>query len=111
MARVPRAFVEARRYIQEHWRDLLTLADIARQCHVSASHLCKGFQEHFDTSPISFAIDVKMEQAKELLLGTDLNITEIAEACGFADLFYFSRMFKKRVGSSPRAYRTMVRSG
>lgn len=52
-----------------------------------------------------------MEQAKELLLGTDLNITEIAEACGFADLFYFSRMFKKRVGSSPRAYRTMVRSG
>lgn len=109
--RVPAAFIEARAYIQEHWRDAFSLAELAGACHVSPSHLCKGFQKHFGVSPISYAIDLKLEQAKELLRDVDLNITEVALECGFADIFYFSRMFKKRVGFGPKTYRQRLLAG
>jgi AraC-like DNA-binding protein len=103
--RVPAAFRVARSLIEERWQEPFSLSEIAEACHISRSYLCKGFRKYYGTSPASHMIDLKLAHAKELLRDVDLNITEVADECGFSDIFYFSRTFKKRVGVSPKAYR------
>ena len=49
-----------------------------------------------------------MEEAKRLIEEADMNITQISEQLGFADVHYFSRIFKNRVGVSPKQYEKMV---
>jgi AraC-like DNA-binding protein len=109
-AHVPASLIAARAYIQEHWRRRFTLGAVAEACHVSPSHLCKGFRKHFGVSPVSLAIDLKLDHAQELLRDADLTVTEVALECGFADIFYFSRTFKKRIGIGPKAYRRKILS-
>lgn len=102
---IPSAFVRARQYIETHYVEPLTLAGLARQAELSRPHFCEGFRKHFGATPIDYAIRLRVRHAVELLGNVDLNITEISELCGFKDVYYFSRVFKKRMRMSPRAYR------
>jgi len=103
--RVPAEFIVARRYVESRYRERFSLDELAASCALSKSYLCKGFRRHFGTSPVALAIRVRLEHARELLRNVDLNVTEVARECGFADVFYFSRVFKKHTGLSPRAFR------
>ncbi len=103
---VPARLRAARQYIQTHYSAALTLAEVARQACLSRPHLCREFRRHYGVSPIDYAIDLRLQDAAELLADVNLNVTQVAERCGFRDVFYFSRLFKRRLGVSPRAYRT-----
>lgn len=103
--KVPTSFLKAKQFIEINYLKSITLDDIAKAGNLSKSHLCKGFHSHFDISPVNYAIKLKLLDAAELLQGANLNITEVAEKCGFSDVFYFSKMFKKYMGVSPRNYR------
>ena len=50
----------------------------------------------------------KIEEARSLLDASSLSVTEIAEQCGFSDLYYFSKVFKEHLGVSPRKYRSEI---
>ena len=65
----------------------------------------QSFRRFTGTTPTQYIIQQRLNYAKELLLETNLPITQIAEQCGFADSFYFSRCFQKHLGLSPRQYR------
>lgn len=56
-------------------------------------------------SPIEYLIRYRMEKAKELLIATDLTVTEIALSSGFETVSYFDRAFKKAFGTTPKAFR------
>lgn len=85
---------------------ILTLDDIAQQVNVSASHFSNIFKEYTGYSPLNYFILLKMQEASRLLSLSNMNIKEIAFHLGYTDPYYFSRIFKKTIGRSPRDYRS-----
>lgn len=83
----------------------LTLAQLAAIASWSPTHYSMVFRRQLNLSPIEYLLRLKIQRACERLRTTDDLIADVARDLGFADPFYFSRLFRRRVGSSPRAYR------
>ena len=83
----------------------ITVEDIARRLGVDRSHLFRIFKKGLGCSPQAYLLDYKLGRAVQLLVQTDLTVTEIMYSCGFADLPNFSRQFKKKFGAPPALYR------
>ena len=92
-------------YIQKHYTQKLTLEDIAAVGNVCKSGCSKLFQSYLHQSPIRFLTECRLKKAAELLHGTDLNITEIAYACGFSGASYFTETFRNYLFCTPSEYR------
>ena len=82
------------------------IPDYAKACNLSVSRFAHLFTEAFGISPYRYLLNVRISQAKYLLTQTNLSVTEIAKSVGYEDPFYFSRIFKKTLGVSPKVYRT-----
>ena len=67
-------------------------------------YLCRLFRQEMHTTPHKYLSDLRLQSAAEKLRQGTVNITEVAHLCGHSDPLYFSRMFKKKYGVSPRAY-------
>jgi AraC-like DNA-binding protein len=83
----------------------LTLAQLAAIASWAPTHYSMVFRRQLNLSPIEYLLRLKIQRACERLRTTDDLIATIARDLGFADPFYFSRLFRRRVGYSPRAYR------
>ena len=83
---------------------VLTLQEISNDLGISVPSLTRLVQENCDKSPIAYFNELKMEEAKRLLMESPLNITEIAGQLGFSSVHHFSKMFRAEVGISPGAY-------
>jgi AraC-like DNA-binding protein len=92
-------------YIHEHYEEPLSREKMARYAGVSVRHLTRCFCQEVGISPITYLNRYRIKQAKRLLDEGDKNVTEVAEAVGFSDGGYFSRVFRREVGISPRDYR------
>lgn len=92
-------------YVTEHLSDKLTLKQVAEFFHFNYSYFSSYFSRLFDTTFVDFITQVRLEKAKKLLEQNELNISEIAELTGFSDVNYFSKVFKKHIGTSPTSYR------
>jgi AraC-like DNA-binding protein/mannose-6-phosphate isomerase-like protein (cupin superfamily) len=92
-------------YMDEHFRQSLTIDDLARRANLSSSHFCREFKSAMGTSPIDYVLRRRITEACDLMRDPSLNLTEIAIYVGFSDSNYFSRLFKKVMGRSPREYR------
>jgi AraC family transcriptional regulator of arabinose operon len=84
----------------------LTLTDLARAGGVSSQHLLKLFRERKMASPTKMLYTRRLDAARDWLSHTGLSIGEIADRCGFANAFHFSRKFRQAHGMSPREWRT-----
>lgn len=93
------------RYMYKHLREDLTLDRIAAEFELSKSYLNAIFRKHTQHAPMDFYINLKMKEACKLLRSTELYIYEVAQNLGYKDQYYFSRIFKKVVGISPREYK------
>jgi len=93
------------RYLQEHYRDNVTIDDLVAMLNCSPTHLSRLFKRRIGTSPIHYHIQIRMEHAKKLLLNSDASLKDIAASVGYSDAFYFSRMFKKHTDFSPLHFR------
>lgn len=83
----------------------LNLDTLAHYSQLSKYHFCKKFKELTDSSPIQHFINMKMQNACFQLDNSIDAIKKIAESLGYSDPYYFSRLFKKTVGMSPKQYR------
>ena len=92
-------------FMERHLDQRISLADVAAHVTVSPETLGRLFRTYYRTSPIQHLTRLRMARARELLQGQRLNISEVATACGYASLQYFSRAFSKEYGLSPRAFR------
>ncbi len=93
------------RYMHKNLQKSLLLEDISKELSISKSHLSAGFKKFTNKSPIDFFIQMKMQEACRLLKSTSMYIVEISTTLGYEDQYYFSRIFKKTIGVSPKDYR------
>jgi AraC family transcriptional regulator len=104
--RLPRYKLErATDYIDNHLRDDLTLEQIARTVSMSPYHFAHVFKQTVGLTPHRFVTDRRMAQAKSLLRGTTLPITQIAHQVGYSKQSHFSMVFHRLTGQTPRRYR------
>jgi len=89
----------------------LTLAQLAAIASWSPTHYSMVFRRQLNLSPVEYLLRLKIQRACERLRTTDASIAEVALDIGYDDPFYFSRLFRRRVGSSPRAYRKIYGEG
>lgn len=84
----------------------MSLDYLSEQYHINPKYVSKLFKENTGQKFVDFLIDIRMNEAKRLLLNTNYNIQEIAEQVGYLNAISFSRVFKKVMGSSPSDYRS-----
>lgn len=94
-----------RRYIDQHFKEPLSLELLAQQAHVNKYYLAHTFKEEYGVSPIRYMIARRLEESMYLLTETDLSLSQIAQMLGFSSLSYFSQVFRRTQGQSPLEYR------
>ncbi|QMV41192.1 helix-turn-helix domain-containing protein [Cohnella cholangitidis] len=92
-------------YIDEHYRDKLTVQQLAGLAGLSRFHFSRLFKQVTDKSLVDYINLVRINKSEAMLRGKRMNISEIALATGFNDIYYFSRMFKKLKKVSPSEWR------
>lgn len=85
------------------------LAEIAAACSLSSDYFARAFRRSTGLAPHRWLLQARVEHAMALLRQPDPSLSEIALACGFVDQSHFTRVFRARVGVTPRAWRNMVR--
>lgn len=93
-----------KKYIQSHIEERLTLNDVAGIFGLSPNYLSVLFKKTCDTGFSEYITQMKVSKAKTMLLEQDMKIYEVANQLGFESAFYFSKVFKKVEGMSPREY-------
>jgi len=96
---------QAIRYMQLHLSEPITLDNLARAAHLSASFFSRKFKHDTGYAPIEYFNHLRIQKACQLLHFSNRRINEVASAIGIDDPFYFSRLFKKQMGLSPVEYR------
>ncbi|MFA6830431.1 MAG: AraC family transcriptional regulator [Bacilli bacterium] len=98
-------------FIQDHFKEKITLDDIAREGNVCKSQCCKVFNKELHRSPIGYLNDFRLDKSIYFLLNTDKSIVSICYEVGFDNPSYFSETFKKNYGSTPSQFKTNTIAG
>lgn len=93
------------KYIEDHYGEPITLAQMASLCHYSESHFMKFFKQQMRESFVSYLNNYRLTMASRLLTTSSATVLEIANIVGFDNLSYFNRIFKKRYGITPKQMR------
>ena len=100
-----RQILQAARFINEHFRQQISAADIAAAAGFSPNYLSRKFREAVGIGVHEYLVFIRLRSAAGELVSTDSSVTEIALRCGFSDSNYFKDAFKKKYGMTPRMYR------
>lgn len=93
------------RYVAEHYAEKITVDELASLAHLSTSQFTRQFNRLFQMTPARYLTRIRINAACSLLTRTDLDLTSIAERCGFHDASHFVKQFKKQIGMTPGEYR------
>jgi len=92
-------------YVEKHLSEDITIKQIARAVNFHPNYFIRYFKAHTGSSPMHYIIRIRMERAKELIVRSEMTVSEIGIAIGFNDLSYFSKAFKNYTGYSPSEFR------
>lgn len=92
------------KYIEEHYMEPITLTDISSCFNVSCGYISTVFKKHNGIGFTECVTQAKIRHAKQLLLQPGMRILDVASALGYTDPYYFSKVFKKHTGVSPKEY-------
>ena len=92
-------------YIEEHYREPLSLSQLAALMGVSTTYFSNSFKSVFRISPKQYILNKRLAKSRQLLLETDRSIREIAWEVGFENENYFSEFFSTKIGQSALKYR------
>lgn len=93
------------RYIQEHLSEEISLKILAEKFQLNSHYISQLFRKETDTNFYAYLTDIRLTRAKELLAATELPIGTIASQSGYRDYRVFAKVFHKREGITPSAYR------
>jgi len=86
----------------------ITIDELAKQSKLSKSHFTKLFTDEMQVSPIMYLKTIRLQNSKKMLLANQLNITKIANQCGFNSAAYFTKVFKESFNETPKEF--LIRS-
>ncbi len=96
---------KARKYIQENYQSDISLDEVSKEVSVSPYYFSKLFKEEVGENFIDYLTSIRISKAKEFLRDLSLSVREAGNLAGYADPNYFSRIFKKQTGMTPREFR------
>ncbi len=99
----------ARAFMDHHFHEPLTLAQIAADCHLSPIYFHKRYTALTGETPRQFLLTKRIDAARGLLRTTELPLATVAQSCGFSGQAYFTHCFKEKTGVTPGQYRRSVR--
>jgi len=99
--------LRAKHMVERSFAKKINVSDLARIAHYSENHFITAFRERFGMTPIAYQRTVRIRAAQNLLHASSLCAKEIAQEVGFADVQYFTRVFKKITGVSPIRFRQL----
>lgn len=95
-------------YFEAHYSEAVALDSLAKSLYVTKQGLIKSFKAFYHQTPMAYLHALRLRKSKALLLSTEKSVSEIAELCGFRNIYYFSACFKKQFGMSPLQYRNRL---
>jgi AraC family L-rhamnose operon regulatory protein RhaS len=95
-------------YIENNYRDAITLEDVVKAVPLNHSTLTQLFKKELEMTPIEYVWYHRLVVAKKFLEFTDLSVKDIASRCGFKTTQHFSRRFEERFGNNPTTFRTVA---
>ena len=104
----PDEFTLAKRYIEDHFREDISLSQVADHVGLSPAYFCDRFGKVIGMNFREYLQQLRIEEARALLAQTDQQVTKIAFACGFNGLTQFNRAFRRRLKCSPTQFRRKV---
>jgi AraC-like DNA-binding protein len=104
----PPVITKAKKFIDEHQTEDISLSQVAKAVNTSTFYFCKIFRKVTGINFTDYVARLRIERAKNLLLNPNLRISEIAFEVGFQSLTHFNRVFKRILGQSPTDYRTQL---
>jgi len=96
---------DSAKYIQQHYNEEISLERLAALEHYTVGYYCSWFKGLMNCTPMEYLKKVRIERAKQLLLGTNLNILQIAWEVGYAHQSSLNRIFKDTEGITPKEFR------
>ena len=91
-------------YIKKNLTKPISLSDVSSQCSISAPYAARLFKKNLNMTATEYINGEKLYYACELIKNTSMNMSEIADYLGYCDVFYFSKLFKRKFGKSPSTY-------
>ncbi|GBF78452.1 DNA-binding response regulator [Paenibacillus sp. 598K] len=95
-------------YVEQHYTEELALQDIAAAFGVSREYVSRRFKQAYGIGFTDYLTGYRIDRAKRLMANPHLSVARIAEMVGYRDVKYFSKVFKKQAGQSPKAYRSQL---
>ena len=105
-----RQCASVKRYIDLHFKEALTLEQLAEDAHMNKYYLSHAFKREYGISPINYMITKRIEESKYLLAETDLSMSQISQLLGFSSLSYFSQVFRRTQATTPMEYRQSTKN-
>lgn len=93
------------KFIQDHYREPVSVSQAAGMLHLSDSAFCKYFKRSMGKTFTDYVNDIRITQAVSLLMDTDHTVAEVAASCGFENISYFNRVFLRKKGIQPYRFR------
>lgn len=103
---IPSKILEAMSYIQLNLDQNLTVKELADRANQNKDYFSRHFLNHLGQRPLSYIHEMRIERAQYLITTTDETFMEIATKTGFSSVAHFSKIFKKKLGITPGAYRS-----
>lgn len=92
-------------YIESHYGERITVEEGAALCYYSTSHFMKYFKQYMGMPFSRYLNEFRLERAGAFLRSTSMPVTDVAQRCGFDNISYFNRMFKRKFHQTPGKYR------
>lgn len=106
----PDSIEQVRQYIDQHISEELSVEKLAAMAYVSQNHLTRSFKKKYGMTVIDYIMKHRLALAEDMLRNTNKTITMISDEVGYFDYVYFSKLFKRHYGVTPREYRMMMKS-
>ena len=92
-------------YIDENYTSEIELSEISNHFNMSPKYFCRFFKKHFHRTFVTYLNEIRIENSVHLLSKNNIPITEVAISCGFSNMSYFTRTFKKKIGFTPSQFK------
>ena len=105
----PRALRRVREFIEVHLEESISIQALATIAGLSMYHFARAFKQSVGMPPHAYLVQCRVQRVQDLLAATDLPLSEVALAAGFADQSHCARRFRQHIGVTPGSYRWSMR--